>query len=95
MTHLHHRRQRIVELIAQGMDNGQIAQQLHFSPDTVSTDVKRLLRELGARNRAHAVAQAHRLDRLHEPTPDIDATVECVARAVVRLIPQVLEANRA
>ncbi|SDG36438.1 DNA-binding response regulator, NarL/FixJ family, contains REC and HTH domains [Lentzea fradiae] len=42
--------------MAKGMDNARIAQRLFISNDTVKTHVKAILRKLGARDRAHAVA---------------------------------------
>ncbi len=42
--------------MAKGMDNASIAQRLFISNDTVKTHVKAILRKLGARDRAHAVA---------------------------------------
>jgi DNA-binding NarL/FixJ family response regulator len=42
--------------MAKGMDNQRIAHRLFISNDTVKTHVKAILRKLGARDRAHAVA---------------------------------------
>jgi PAS domain S-box-containing protein len=48
----------IVQLIADGLGNREIAQTLQISLETVKTYVRRLLGKLGARSRAHAVAIA-------------------------------------
>jgi DNA-binding CsgD family transcriptional regulator len=48
----------IVQLIADGLGNQEIAQALQISLETVKTYVRRLLGKLGARSRAHAVAIA-------------------------------------
>lgn len=47
---------RVVELLAAGHSNRAIAEQLVLSPETVKTHVSRILRKLGAQNRAEAVA---------------------------------------
>ena len=52
----------IVQLIADGLGNQEIAQTLEISLETVKTHVCRLLGKLGARSRAHAVAVAWRSD---------------------------------
>jgi DNA-binding NarL/FixJ family response regulator len=55
------REQQILELIASGLTDAEIAKRVTLSEFTVKTHVKRLLTKLGARNRAHAVALgAHR-----------------------------------
>ena len=50
------RRHRVLELIAEGYTNDQIARALDISEETVKTHVRKLLGALGARCRAHAVA---------------------------------------
>lgn len=47
----------ILELMAQGKSNRDIADQLFVSPDTVKANIARLLRKLGATNRAEAVSR--------------------------------------
>ncbi len=42
--------------VAKGLDNQRIAQRLFISTDTVKSHVRAILRKLGARDRAHAVA---------------------------------------
>ncbi|WP_158889062.1 LuxR C-terminal-related transcriptional regulator [Amycolatopsis anabasis] len=49
----------VLQEIARGRDNHQIATILVRSPETIRTHVKNILRKLGARNRAHAVAIAY------------------------------------
>jgi DNA-binding NarL/FixJ family response regulator len=44
--------------ICHGHSNVQIADRLYIAEDSVKTHVKRILRALGARNRAHAAALA-------------------------------------
>jgi DNA-binding CsgD family transcriptional regulator len=46
----------ILELVADGLGNRQIATLLHLSEETVKTHLRRLMRKLGATSRAHAVA---------------------------------------
>jgi DNA-binding CsgD family transcriptional regulator len=50
----------VLLLIAQGLSNGEIAERLFVSPETVKTHVKTVLEKLHARTRAHAVAVALR-----------------------------------
>ena len=49
---------RILDLVSQGRSNAEIGALLFLSEETIKTYVKRILREMGARNRAHAVAIA-------------------------------------
>lgn len=51
------REREIVELLASGRSTGEIAEQLHLSPETVKSYVSRLLRKLGASNRVELVAR--------------------------------------
>ena len=46
----------VIRLIAQGCTDAQTADHLHLSRFTVKTMVQNILRKLGARNRAHAIA---------------------------------------
>jgi PAS domain S-box-containing protein len=50
----------ILQLMAEGFENGQISSQLFISRETVKTHVRRLLQKLHARSRTHAVAVALR-----------------------------------
>jgi DNA-binding NarL/FixJ family response regulator len=54
------RERRVLELIALGYTNEQIAAELAFSLSTIKADIGSILRKLGARNRAGAVALASR-----------------------------------
>lgn len=77
----------VLALVAGGMGNEQIAGALQVATDTVKADLKIIYRRLGARNRAHAVALAHRLEVIGpRPEPDIDATVEGLAAIVTGLL---------
>lgn len=49
----------VLRLIAEGLDNNEIAAKLFIAPDTVKTHVGRLFDRLGASNRAHAVARGY------------------------------------
>ena len=49
----------VLALVAKGCSTPEIARQLWITEDTVQTHVKRTLRRLGARTRAHAVAIAY------------------------------------
>jgi DNA-binding NarL/FixJ family response regulator len=50
----------IVDLLARGRSNREIGDAVHLSPSTVKDRVSKLMRILGARNRAEVVAQAAR-----------------------------------
>jgi DNA-binding CsgD family transcriptional regulator len=51
---LSRREQEVMELLAKGATNGQIATQLVIAEDTAKTHVKRILRKLGASSRVEA-----------------------------------------
>jgi two-component system response regulator DesR len=55
------REREVLDLIARGATNREIAAQLNLSPHTIHEHTSTLYRKLGARNRADAVQRAHRL----------------------------------
>ena len=64
----------VARMVAEGIETGDIADSRNVSPDTVRTQVKRILAKTGAANRAQLVRLAHSvnppIDRL---PPDSDA----------------------
>lgn len=58
---LSYRETDVLRLLAEGLDTGQIAQQLSYSERTVKNILQGMLTRLGLRNRTHAVAHAMRL----------------------------------
>ena len=69
-AHLTSRELGVLELVAQGLANTQIAERLFLSTKTVDKHVSAALRKLGARSRAEASAEAVRLgiaesERIH------------------------------
>ena len=54
------REREVLDLIASGSTNREIAAALHLSPHTIHEHTSSLYRKLGARNRADAVQRAHR-----------------------------------
>ncbi len=54
------REREVTALLAQGMTNRQIAEQLVISEDTVKTHVRSIFRKLGVTDRAQAVSVALR-----------------------------------
>ncbi len=57
------REREVVTLIAMGRETGQIAEELHVSPETVRTHVRNAMSKLGAHTRAQLVALALCSDR--------------------------------
>ena len=55
------REREILQLIAAGLSNGQIATELFISPKTASVHVSRILAKLDVGGRVEAAAVAHRL----------------------------------
>lgn len=55
------REREILDLLAEGLKSDEIAERLVLSPMTVDTHVRNLMRKLGARTRAHALALALKL----------------------------------
>ena len=53
------REREVVALVAQGLSNEQIAEQLYLSPLTAKTHVNRAMTKLGARDRAQLVVFAY------------------------------------
>jgi two-component system response regulator DesR len=58
------REREVLDLIAGGSTNREIAEQLYLSPDTVKEHASALYRKLQARNRAEAVQRAQRIGLL-------------------------------
>jgi two-component system response regulator DesR len=58
------REREVLDLIAAGSTNREIAERLYLSPDTVKEHASALYRKLQARNRAEAVQRAQRIGLL-------------------------------
>jgi DNA-binding NarL/FixJ family response regulator len=52
---------QVLALLADGLDQAEIAERLVISPKTVGTHIERILAKLGAHSRAEAVGLAYRL----------------------------------
>jgi DNA-binding NarL/FixJ family response regulator len=63
-SHLSDREREILDLIASGATNREIAARVHLSPHTIKEHTSALYRKLGVRNRAEAVQRAQRLGLL-------------------------------
>jgi len=61
------RQMQVLELVALGLSNGQIAERMVVSPKTVEHHVTAVLDKLGAGNRAEAVAAARKLGVALDP----------------------------
>ena len=55
LRHLSQREREVAELVAQGLTNAEIAQQLVIAPDSVKKNVTRILARLGLRDRGQLV----------------------------------------
>jgi len=60
LAELTEREREMVELVATGLSNEEIASRIHLSPLTVKTHVNRAMAKLGARDRAQLVVVAFR-----------------------------------
>ena len=58
------RERQVLERVAGGMTNAEIATELHLSPNTVKQHASGMFRKIGARNRTEAVQRAQRLGLL-------------------------------
>jgi DNA-binding NarL/FixJ family response regulator len=54
------REREVLALLAEGLEQTDIAKKLFISPKTVATHIQRILAKLGVHSRAQAVAMAHR-----------------------------------
>jgi DNA-binding CsgD family transcriptional regulator len=57
----------VLEELAMGTSTDEIGEKFSLSPHTVRTHIKNILRKLGARTRAHAVAIAYSEDIIDVP----------------------------
>jgi DNA-binding NarL/FixJ family response regulator len=69
-TSLTQRELEILRLLAQGLDQREIAEALVVSSKTIGTHIQHLLGKLGVHSRAQAVAEAFRCGLV---TPDVDS----------------------
>lgn len=58
------REREVLELLAAGLSNKEIAERLHVSPHTVKTHVAKLFEKLDARRRTEAILKARELGLL-------------------------------
>jgi len=63
------RERQVLELVARGLDNGDIARRLFVSRSTVKTHVSRLLQKVGAENRVQIAIYAIRHGLVEHETP--------------------------
>jgi DNA-binding NarL/FixJ family response regulator len=59
LTNLTEREREVLLLIARGLSNQELAEQLFIADNTVKTHVKRIFTKLGARDRAQAIVMAY------------------------------------
>ena len=63
-------RRKVLEMIAEGLSNQDIAELMGLTANTVKSHVQRMFASLGVRDRAHAVGIAHRCGLLGTATSD-------------------------
>jgi transcriptional regulator EpsA len=68
------REEQVLGWVREGMSNQEIGVQLGISPLTVKNHVQKILRKLGATNRAQAVARAMSMNLLVNAVPDAEAS---------------------
>ena len=70
LAHLTPQERNILELIAEGLTNRQIAERVHLAEKTVKNYVSNLLAKLGMERRTQAAVYAARLAEHREANPD-------------------------
>ncbi|MES1163082.1 MAG: LuxR C-terminal-related transcriptional regulator, partial [Rhizobacter sp.] len=68
------REEQVLGWVREGMSNQEIGVQLGISPLTVKNHVQKILRKLGATNRAQAVARAMSMNLLVNAATDIEGS---------------------
>ncbi|MDX2061524.1 MAG: response regulator transcription factor [Bacteroidia bacterium] len=63
------REKEVLELLAEGLSNQQLADRLHVSLSTVKTHLSNIYSKLGAQRRTDALAKARQLGLLRERAP--------------------------
>jgi len=65
------REHEVLQLLAFGLDQDEIARRLEITPKTVSTHIQRVLAKFGVHSRAQAVAEAYRRGLASAAQPDV------------------------
>jgi DNA-binding CsgD family transcriptional regulator len=64
------RETEVLSLLAEGLEQDEIAARLFITRKTVGTHIEHILKKLGVRSRAQAVALAYRSDLVEVPAPE-------------------------
>jgi DNA-binding NarL/FixJ family response regulator len=66
------REQEVLELLARGLQNAEIARHLVISPKTVGTHIAHIYEKLGARSRVEALTAGQRHELIGGPAPSVE-----------------------
>ena len=69
MAQLTSREREILAILAQGLSNAEVAEHLVIAETTVKTHLARVMKKLGLREKAQAVAAAYQTGLVQPPTP--------------------------
>lgn len=63
------KQQQVMQFLASGMSNKEIARKLDLSPETIKTHLREIFTRMNVKNRTQAVSLYRKIPRLNSPTP--------------------------